>query len=54
VDRVNENPVLITAVIVIGIVIIGLAVLVIRNYRRDDLPSRPTKEYMSDDEWDGK
>jgi hypothetical protein len=49
-----DNPVLIAAVIVLGIVIIGLVVLVILNYRRDDLPSRPTKEYMSDDEWDGK
>lgn len=49
-----DNPVLIAAVIVLGIVIIGLAVLVILNYRRDDLPSRPTKEYMSDDEWDEK
>ncbi len=50
----TDNILLLAAILILISVIIGLVVLVIVNYRRDDLPSRPTKPYMSDDEWDGK
>jgi len=50
----TDDTTLIVIVLVLACAVIGLAVLIILNWRRDDLPSRPTKPYMSDDEWDGK
>ena len=49
-----DNNILIAVALGLVCVVIGLVVLVIPNYRRDDLRSKPTKPYMSDDEWDGK
>lgn len=50
----TDDTVFIAVAATLICVVVGLVVLIILNYRRNDLPSRPTRPYMSDDEWDGK